>query len=181
MTNRYPFPHKFDRANYRDFYLMHRMNESDVVKDIMELLHSYKVDATIIDAGGRRARGQMVAAAKSAGLEVGHLAHLKTGDGIPKGFADIEATLAPDGRALYIEVKRPRCLNSCGRVERHETEPSIDQLEFLCEKHARGALVMVAWSAEDVEHYLLAELQRNRRAMMRHGEVEIHSHRTGAR
>jgi hypothetical protein len=181
MNNHYPFPHKFDRANYRDFYLMHRMNESDVVSDIMDLLHSYKVDATIIDAGGRRARGQMMAAAKSAGLEIGKLPHVKTGGGIPKGFADIEATLAPEGRALYIEVKQPRCLNSCGRVERHEGEPSQDQLEFLREKHARGALVMVAWAADDVEHYLLAELQRNRRAMVRHGESQTHSHLERAR
>ena len=179
--NQYPFPHKFDRTNYSDFYLMHRMSETDVVKDIMHLLLSYRVDAAIIDAGGRRARGQLAAAAKTAGLDIGKLPHLKTGNGIPKGFADIEATLAPDGRSLYIEVKQPRCINQCGKVEHHEGEPSPDQLEFLREKHARGALVMVAWSADDVEHYLLAELQRNRRAMLRHGQVEIHSNRTGAR
>lgn len=161
----YPFPHKFVQGNYKDFYLAQHMSEADVVRNIVALLQSYRVDATVIDAGGRRARGRLIAAAKTAGIEIGKLPHLKTGAGIPKGFADIEATLAPEGRSLYIEVKQPRCVNACGKVEHREGEPSPEQLEFLRKKQARGALVMVAWSADDVEQYLHTELRRNRRAM----------------
>jgi hypothetical protein len=169
--NRYPFPHKFVRGNYREYYLMQGMSENDVVRDIVALLQSYKVDAAIIDAGGRRARGRLMAAAKTAGLELGKLAQLKTGGGIPKGFADIEATLAPDGRSLYIEVKQPLCLSACGKVRLEAGEPSREQLEFLREKQLRGALVMVAWAADDVEHHLETELKRNRRAVTNHGET----------
>jgi hypothetical protein len=179
-ANLYPFPHKFDRSNYPDLYLMYRLTEADVVKDIMHLLQSYKVDAAIIDAGGRRVRDRLAAAANSQGTDIGKLSHLKTGNGIPKGYADIEATLAPDGRALFIEVKQPRCINQCGKVEHHEGEPSLEQLEFLRQKQARGALVMVAWSADDVEHYLNAELHRNRR-VLQHGENEIRRHLAGTR
>ena len=64
-----------------------------------------------IDAGGRRTRGALMGAAKTAGLEIGSLrGTVKTGNAIPGGFADLEATLAPSGRSLYIEVKAPVCL-----------------------------------------------------------------------
>jgi len=180
-ANLYPFPHKFDRSNYADFYLMHRMTAGDVVRNIVHVLQNYEVDANIIEASRWSTRGQLVTAVKTQSLDIGNLQHLKIEDGIPKGFARIEATLAPDGRAVFIEVKQPRCINLCGKVEHHEGEPTGNQLEFLREKHMRGALVMVAWSADDVEHYLKAELERNRRSVMRHAGSEIHLNRAGAR
>lgn len=172
-ANLYPFPHKFVRASYPDFYLTHRLTEADVITDIMQLLESYGVDAAIIDAGGRRVQGRLATAAKSRGMDISKFPHLKSDNAITKNYADIEATLAPDGRALFIEVKQPRYINQCGKVERHEGEPSHEQLEFLRRKQTRGALVMVAWSADDVEHYLQAELRRNRR-VSQHGKNDIH-------
>jgi hypothetical protein len=174
-ANLYPFPHKFHRANYTDLYLTHRLTEADVLKDIIHLLEGYRVDAAIVHASAQRAQGLPGAGAKSVGTDSGKLPRLKAGNEIPKGFAGIQATLAPDGRALFIEVKQPRCINQCGKVEHHEGESSHEQLEFLRQKQARGALVMVAWSADDVEHYLKVELHRNRR-VLQHGENEIRSH-----
>ena len=42
---------------------------------------------------------------------------------------------------------------------------SADQLEFLLSKHERGALVMVAWSAQDVASAFGKFLEINRRAL----------------
>lgn len=163
-----PFPHHFVRGNYTNFYLMHPISEADVVNDILHLLRGYKVDAAVIDAGGRRARGQMTAAARAAGLQIGNLSRLATGGGIPKGYADIEATLAPDGRSLFIEAKQPMRLDACGKIISHGGAPSTEQLEFLHEKHRRGALVMVAWSADEVHQHFAAELEANRKAITGH-------------
>jgi hypothetical protein len=91
--------------------------------------------------------------------------HAKTGAAIPSGFADLEATLAPIGRSLYIEVKAPAWIDTDKRVIRQAGQPSADQILFLLSKHRRGALCMVAWSAADVEQLLGTHLELNRRAM----------------
>ena len=107
----------------------------------------YRVDAVPIDAGGRRQRGRMMGAAKAAGVALGGIQNVKTGRAIPAGFADLEATLAPEGRSLYTEVKAPRWIDSNGGIIRPAGKPSAEQLEFLLSKYVRGAIVMVAWSA----------------------------------
>jgi hypothetical protein len=163
---KWPFPWQFDRALYPDLYLMSRVSEGRVQTDIVDFLQLYKIDAVPIDAGGRRQRGRMMGAARAAGVDLAGVQNVKTGRAIPAGFADIEATLAPTGRALYIEVKAPawiypgtkKLLRSAGR-------PTNDQLEFLLSKYERGALVMVAWSAADVERWFGKYLQRNRSAL----------------
>jgi hypothetical protein len=158
----WPFPWKFERARYPDLYLMQRVTEAEVQRNVLALLHSYSVDAIAIDAGGRRARGRMMAAAKSSGISLSGVAHAKTGGGIPAGFADLEATLAPGGRALYIEIKAPAWLDGDGRIVRAAGQASAEQIEFLFSKFARGAFALVAWSPTDVEHFLGAALAMNR-------------------
>lgn len=165
MTPAYPFPHEFVAARYSEHYLISCITETRVQADIVELLRSYRVDVVAIDAGGRRQRGRMMAAAKAAGVSLAGVQNAKTGAAIPKGFADLEATLAPLGRALYIEVKAPSWMDLGKRITRKAGEPSLEQLDFLMAKYQRGAIVLVAWSAQDIESYLLAELQTNRRAM----------------
>jgi hypothetical protein len=150
VTESYPFPWRFDPARYFDVYLMRQMTEAQVQRDILALLHSYDVDAVPIDAGGRRQRGRMMAAAKKIGVALAGVQNVKTGSAIPRGFADLEATLAPAGRALYIEVKAPAWIDVHKKVIRKAGEPSEEQLQFLHAKHLRGALVLVAWSADDV-------------------------------
>lgn len=163
---RYPFPWEFQRHRYTELYLMSCVQESLVQADIISLLKNYRVEGFPIDAGGRRARGAMIGAAKNAGISIGHLASVKTGGAIPKGFADLESTLAPDGRSLYIEVKAPAWFDEGMRVIRPAGFASQDQLDFLLEKHKRGAVVMVAWSAQDVLGFLGPLLVANRKALI---------------
>ena len=164
MSKEFPFPWTFERAKYPELYLMSQVTEARVQSDILDLLWNYKVDAVAIDAGGRRQRGRMMGAAKKAGIDLARISSVKTWYSIPAGFADLEATLAPHGRALYIEVKAPAWLDG-KKTLRFEGKASSAQLDFLREKHQRGALVMVAWSVDDVEQYLHAELDVNWRAL----------------
>ena len=165
MSDSYPFPWEFLRARYTDHYLMMKVTEAQVQKEILELLALYDVDAVPIDAGGRRQRGRMMGAAKAAGVELAGVQNVKTGAAIPAGFADLEATLAPSGRSLYIEVKAPAWIDAKKHIVRRAGEASAQQLEFLLAKHLRGAVVLVAWSARDVEACLAENLRVNRRAV----------------
>lgn len=171
MIETYPFPWKFERSRYGEMYLMSQFTEAQVQKDIIELLIAYRVDVVAIDAGGRRQRGRMMAAAKAAGIPLAGVQNVKTGSAIPSGFSDLEATLAPYGRALYIEVKAPAWLAPKGfhiggpKVMRRAGTPSAEQLDFLLSKHSRGALALVAWSCADVVHYLDEHLRKNREAL----------------
>lgn len=165
MSEKYPFPWEFDRSRYREIYLFSCITEANVQADILELLQTYRVDGVPIDAGGRRQRGRMMGAAKAAGIDLAGVQNVKTGRAIPAGFADIEATLAPGGRSLYIEVKAPAWLNSKRKIARAAGRPSAEQLEFLLSKHRRGAIVLVAWSSKDVENYIRLELGINLRAL----------------
>lgn len=160
----WPFPWKFDGSRYGDLYLMNQVTEAQVQKDILAMLALYKVDAVPIDAGGRRQRGRMMGAAKAAGVNLAGVQNVKTGAAIPAGFADLEATLAPEGRSLYIEVKAPAWIDGKNKVIRRAGKASPEQLEFLLSKYERGAIVLVAWSSQDVEDYV-PELDLNRRSV----------------
>jgi hypothetical protein len=161
----YPFPWRFDGTRYSDLYLMSQVTEATVQADILALLELYDVDAVPIDAGGRRQRGRMMGAAKKAGIDLSPISTVKTWYSIPAGFADLEATLAPEGRSLYIEVKAPAWWDSNRKVIRKAGQASVEQLDFLISKHRRGACVLVAWSANDVEDYVAAQLHLNRRSL----------------
>jgi hypothetical protein len=157
----FPFPWR-EPENSAPSYLMARNTESVVQASILTFLALYEVDAVPIDAGGRRQRGRMIGAAAAAGVDLKGVQNTKTGRAIPAGFADIEATLAPNGRALYIEVKAPRWLNSGGRQIKAAGKATDDQLAFLQSKFDRGAIVLVAWSCNEVWEYLSAELRANK-------------------
>jgi hypothetical protein len=104
-------------------------------------------------------------AAKKAGVNLAGIQNVKTGAAIPAGFADLEATLAPSGRSLYIEVKAPAWLDGKRKVIRAAGKPSLEQLDFLLAKHRRGAFVLVAWSSTDVDDYMRLALEANRRTL----------------
>jgi hypothetical protein len=166
VTEAYPFPWKFEVHRYPDAYLMQQVTEDQVQRAILDLLAAYKVDAVPIDAGGRRQRGRMMGAAKKSGIDLAGISNAKTWYSIPAGFSDLEATLAPDGRSLYIEVKAPAWLGSNGHVIRPAGKASPEQLAFLLSKHRRGAVVLVAWSSLDVEVHLgKTRLDWNRKAV----------------
>lgn len=163
MKREFSFPWRFERSRYTELYLMSQVTEARVQEDILSLLKAYDVDVVPIDAGGRRIRGRMISAGKIVGVDLSR--GVKSGGEIPAGFADLEATLAPMGRALYIEVKAPMWIDGKKRTIRFEGKASSAQLDFLREKARRGAIVMVAWSAVDVEQYLSGELGVNWRAL----------------
>jgi hypothetical protein len=161
----FPFPWQFEPHRYSDLYRMQQLTEDQVQNDILALLTLYRVDAVPIDAGGRRQRGRMMGAAKKAGIDIAAISTVKTWYSIPAGFADLEATLAPAGRALYIEVKAPVWIDGDKKIIRPAGLPSAEQLQFLLSKHKRGACVLVAWSSQDVEDYVAAQLHLNLRAL----------------
>jgi hypothetical protein len=165
MNEMYPFPWQFDRFRYSSLYLMQQVTEAMVQKDILDLLHVFNVDAVAIDAGGRRQRGRMMGAAKKAGVDLSTIQNSKNWYSIPAGFSDVEATLAPSGRAFYIEVKAPAWVDGRQRIIRPAGRPTQEQLDFLFSKHLRGACVMIAWSSKDVQEFLGAQLEMNRGAL----------------
>ena len=164
MIEPFPFPWRFIGGRYSDLYLMSQISEAQVQSDILSLMALYHVDAVPIDAGGRRHRGRMVKAAQARGIDLTGV-RAPSGGEIPSGFSDLEATLAPSGRSLYIEVKAPAWLDGKRKVIRRAGQASKEQLEFLLAKHRRGALVLVAWSATDVEELCGAAIRANRGAL----------------
>jgi hypothetical protein len=168
----YPFPHKFDRTRYKPFYLMRHLSEAEVQAEIVSQLRALCVDVIAIDAGGKKTRGLMMARAKQSGQSV-DVALMSTKTDL-KGFPDLEATLAPNGRALYIEVKAPEWIEPSGdwdyhgtqyRVVRKAHKPTQEQLDFLLWKHKRGALVLVAWSVTDVFAHVGSYVERNSKVL----------------
>lgn len=160
----FPFPWRYVGARYPDVYLMSCVTEAQVQSDILALMAAYRVDAVPIDAGGRRQRGRMIRAAADRGIDLRGVRATSGGE-IPSGFADLSGTLAPNGRSLYIEVKAPAWLDANRKVIRKAGQATPEQLEFLLEKHRRGALVLVAWSATDVELFCGNAIRANRGAL----------------
>ena len=170
----YPFPHKFDRSRYKPFYLMRHLSESEVQAEIVSQLRALNVDVIAIDAGGKKTRGLLMSRAKQwGGTFDPTLLSTKTD---LKGFPDLEATLAPDGRALYIEVKAPEWIEPTMEIgetafdrkyrtvrKAHKATP--EQLDFLLAKHKRGAFVLVAWSVTDVFDHVGNYVERNSKVM----------------
>ncbi len=160
-TLEFPFPWAFVREHYSEHYLASRVPESDVQDAILKLLRTYHVDAIAIDAGGRRERGRLIRRSKAVGFDVSKLIRGGIGSEIPAGHSDLAATLAPEGRSLYIEVKAPAWIAPGGTVLRDAGIPSVEQLDFLLSKQERGAIVLVAYSIDDVANYLGTQLQYN--------------------
>jgi hypothetical protein len=159
----YPFPWKWDRQRYSINYLVQRVTEQQVQDAIVAELEFFRIDVIAIDAGMKRARGRMIQSAKASGIDISKIVNFKAG-GIPAGFSDLSATLAPGGVGLYIEVKKPawsdpdapfRNISEAGAA-------TDEQLAFLDSKHSRGAIVMVAWSVDDVLRTLGERAEKNR-------------------
>lgn len=165
MPDDYPFPWKFDRQRYAELYLLSGVTEFQVQQAILDLLSTYQVDAVPIDAGGRKQRGRFMGAARRAGVDLCGAQNVKTGGAIPSGYSDLEGTLAPHGKGLYIEVKAPAHIGKDDKVIRPAGKPTPAQLDFLLSKHHRGAVCLVAWSAHDVLELLGPRLDENRRGM----------------
>jgi len=62
-------------------------------------------------------------------------------------------------------AKAPAWCDQGKRFLRTAGAASPEQLDFLLEKHKRGAVVLVAWSANDVVEFLGSLLVENRKAL----------------
>lgn len=164
-TLSYPFPHEFDAKKYSEHYLLSHVPESGVQASILDLLWKFKVDAIPIDAGVEHVRGavynRLLRQTKLLPGEIMSILRGGIGSELPPGHSDLAATLAPEGRSLYIEVKAPAWINERGKIVRSAEKPTQEQLDFLLSKFKRGAIVMVAYSIDDVANYLDAQLRRN--------------------
>jgi hypothetical protein len=150
-TPLYPFPATWDTSRYTRSFLMADQKEEEVQAAIVEQLATLGLELDHTDAGGKRARGQIQRLLRRGGHGeiASQAAAIKGATCLPSGFADLHGTLAPLGRAVYIEVKRPGLFDQAGRCLRKPELPRQDQLDFLSKKHRAGAIVGVAWSASD--------------------------------
>jgi hypothetical protein len=167
LTATRSFLWKFERTRYADNYLVQQVSEEQVQAAIVAELEFWRIDVVAIDAGMKRARGRMVAAAYTHGVDVREIVKFKAG-GIPAGWPDLTATLAPDGVSLYVEVKAPAWIDpgNYSKLIREAGKPSDEQLDFLDSKHSRGAIVTVAWSVDDVMRALGGRAIKNRSALL---------------
>lgn len=166
LEPKFAFAWQFDRSRYPDSYLVQRFNEQQVQDAIIAELKFWKIDVIAIDAGMKRARGRMIQAAKSRGLDVSNIVNFKAG-GLPAGWPDLHATLSPDGVGLYVEVKAPAWIDpdNYSRIISEAGKPTEEQLAFLDSKRERGAVVLVAWSVGDVMKVLGDRADKNRAAL----------------
>lgn len=166
LEPKYAFPWKWDRTRYSNNYLVQRVSEEDVQSAIIASLEFFRVDVIAIDAGMKRARGRVMQGARIRGIDASNIVNFKSG-GLPAGFPDLHGTLAPEGTALYIEVKAPAWIDpdNPSKIIREAGKPTSEQLVFLDSKHLRGAICLVAWSVDDVTRVLGDRTDRNRAAL----------------
>jgi hypothetical protein len=122
-----------------------------VQQAILAVLPYLGVFAFPIDAGAKALRGRAFGALRAANLGTSALAG-RTG-AAEKGVSDIIG-VRKDGRAVFIEVKKPALLDIYGKVLEPPGKPSKAQLDFLLTGHLHNAIVGVAWSTSDVDFIL---------------------------
>jgi hypothetical protein len=158
MLPKYTFLHEFEPEDYAIMYLRTGMSESAVQTAILGYLASKRIFAFPVDVGAKQLQGRAFGALRRAGLGTAALKG-KTGAG-EKGVSDIIGVLPEDGRALFIEVKKPAHYVRSQKVRDRWVlkspagEASQEQLDFLDRAHRSGAVVGVAWSVGDVEYIL---------------------------
>lgn len=144
-----PFPATWDASCYGVLYLAAGWDEDLVQADILMGTARAGFSLWPVDAGGKRARGGVQKVLRGAGRE--DLAKTAAAAGksdTPAGHSDLVGCLAPWGRAVFLEVKRPARIIR-GKVDRPAGVPDQDQLAFLLARHREGALVGVVWSLGD--------------------------------
>jgi hypothetical protein len=150
-TPLYPFPSTWDTSRYTRSFIMGGQTEDEVQLDIVEQLGALGLELWHTDAGGKRARGQVQRLLRRGGHSdlAKQAAAIKGATCLPSGFSDLHGVLAPLGRSVYLEVKRPGLFDQVGKCLRKPEEPRQDQLDFLLNMHRAGAVVGVVWSASD--------------------------------
>lgn len=130
----------FDPSRYLRAVRSLPQSEDDVQTSILVELHRRGILAWHLDAGGRKTR--RVLQARGVAMGAGG-----QGD-IPEGWPDIFGIL-PNGRALFIEVKRPGCRVGTRQIQAAGTL-SAAQIDFLALVERQNTLAFAAWDVSDV-------------------------------
>ena len=154
-----PFITQWDRTRYSKTWLCTKPSEATIQKHILQRLALCGIQAFPVDAAAKIIRGRATGVLRRAGM-VDAAAFVNRGKagGARKGVVDIVGVF-PGGRALFVEVKQPEWLELNPKTgaliqSRGAGKPTPEQLEFLLAMHAQGAVVGIAWSAEDLEAIL---------------------------
>jgi hypothetical protein len=148
----------FDRSRYPVDYLRAGYSEENIQPLIVARLRQLRCWVHVVDAGAKTLRGRAFGALRRAGAST---------VAVQYGSAGSDATIpdligiAPDGRPLFIECKRPEHLARSPKTgalvqKRPAGEPTERQVSFLLEAERRGAVAGVAWAALDCDAILAA-------------------------
>lgn len=142
----------FDRTRYPEDYLRRGLSETNVQILVLARLRQLGCWVHVVDVGADRLRRTAAGALRRAGVRG---AAIVGRTGMAAGIPDVVG-IAPDGRALFVEVKAPAWvqfspLTGKLRQRRAAGAPSEDQRAFLLEAERRGAVAGVAWAASDVD------------------------------
>jgi hypothetical protein len=141
----------FDRGRYPAAYLRRGYSEANVQLVVIARLRQLGCWVHVVDVGADKLRRQAAGALRRAGVKG---AAIVGRTGMAAGIPDLVG-IAPDGRPLFVEVKRPEWLRAGARgrtvQEREAGEPTDAQRTFLLEAERRGAVAGIAWAVCDVD------------------------------
>ena len=169
MSAERPYLHVFDASRYPRAFLFGKVPESQVQADVLAATALMGLHLEVVDAGFAAIRGKFYGAMLRAGIkEPMARAVLKGLTGISAadpGRSDLSGSMAPDGRAVYLEMKAPAWINpKTGGTVRPAGVPSPEQLAFLDARAREGCIVGVCWSVGDALDILGVErLKAHRR------------------
>lgn len=144
----------FDPSRYPEVWLRAGLDEDRVQALLLMHLRGRGCLVWTVDVGARALQGRAAGALRRAGVRRPETMLRGRAPGGEPGLPDIHG-IAPGGRPLYVEVKRPAHLVvslKTGRlIQRHPAgEPTPQQLAFLAKVRAMGALAGVAWGPQDL-------------------------------
>ena len=148
----------FDASRYPEVWLRAGLDEGRVQALLLQHLRGHGCWVWPVDVGAAALQGRAAGALRRAGVRRPEALLRGRAPGGVAGLPDIHG-IAPGGRPLYVEVKRPQHLvpsAKTGRlIQRHPAgEPTREQLAFLLEARRRGALAGVAWGPQDLAEIL---------------------------
>ena len=159
-----PFPAVWDPSRYGVLFLARGYDEDPVQQEIVEGLAVAGITLRPIEAGAKQARAGVQRILRGAGQTAlaQAAAKIKGASTIEPGHSDLAGNLAPLGRGLYFEVKRPAHIVR-GKTLRRAGVPTTEQLAFLLARHSEGCIVGVVWSLSDVIHLISAAERATKR------------------
>lgn len=148
----------FDASRYSEAWLRSGLDEDRVQSLLLQHLRGRGCWCWSVDVGARALQGRAAGALRRAGVPRPEAMLRGRAPAGEVGLPDIHG-IAPCGRPLYVEVKRPAHLVVSPRtgrlIQKHAAgEPTPEQLAFLAKARSLGALAGVAWGPVDLNAIL---------------------------